>query len=291
MKKVVILGCENSHADDFLRIISENKEFSEIEVVGVYSLEPDAMKVLNEKYGVPLMSSLEEFVGKVDGVIITARDGVYHYPFAKPYIKEGAVMFIDKPITITEEEGVAFMKELISKGVKVTGGSIVKHDEFVQKLKKERLEGTGEKILGGLVRAPYQPNSAHSGFYFYAQHLVEMLCEIFGRFPKSVYAHANGTDITTIFKYEDYDAVGVFADNNYEYFAMIHTEKEMISSKVFTPAPKLCSYKEFKDFYDLLVNNRKGVDYKEFISPVFIMNAIKRSLKSGKEEKVNEILL
>ena len=41
MKKVVILGCENSHADDFLRIINENKEFSEIEVVGVYSKEEE----------------------------------------------------------------------------------------------------------------------------------------------------------------------------------------------------------------------------------------------------------
>ena len=31
--------------------------------------------------------------------------------------------------------------------------------------------------------------------------------------------------------------------------------------------------------------------YEDFIAPVFIMNAIDRSLKSGKEEKINEFAL
>ena len=41
MKKIAILGCENSHANNFLKYIKENPEFSEIEVVGVYSDEKE----------------------------------------------------------------------------------------------------------------------------------------------------------------------------------------------------------------------------------------------------------
>ena len=35
MKKIVILGCENSHANQFLNFIRDRQEFSDIEVVGV----------------------------------------------------------------------------------------------------------------------------------------------------------------------------------------------------------------------------------------------------------------
>ena len=59
------------------------------------------------------------------------------------------------------------------------------------------------KTLGGFIRAPYQAENAYGGFYFYAQHLVEMVCEIFGRFPLSVTAKKNGAQIHTVFHYAD----------------------------------------------------------------------------------------
>ena len=45
-------------------------------------------------------------------------------------------------------------------------------------------------------------------------------------------------------------------------------------------------YEEFKEFYGILSGDEQAISYEEFISPVFIMNAIERSLKSGKEEPV-----
>ena len=41
MYKIVILGCENSHANNFLRLIAEG-HYPEIEVIGIYSNEPEA---------------------------------------------------------------------------------------------------------------------------------------------------------------------------------------------------------------------------------------------------------
>ena len=46
MKKVVILGCENSHADTFLNLIRTGN-YPEIEVVGVYSDDRAAAEKLN----------------------------------------------------------------------------------------------------------------------------------------------------------------------------------------------------------------------------------------------------
>jgi len=119
MKKIVILGCENSHANGFLDFITKDAAFADIQVVGVYSEDTEAAKKLNEKYGVPVMERVDAAVGQVDGVIITARHGDKHYEFAKPYIPSGVPMFIDKPITINEDEAVAFMQELKENNVPV----------------------------------------------------------------------------------------------------------------------------------------------------------------------------
>ena len=41
MKKIVILGCENSHSDAFLKLITTKEEYSDVQVLGVYSDEPE----------------------------------------------------------------------------------------------------------------------------------------------------------------------------------------------------------------------------------------------------------
>ena len=47
-------------------------------------------------------------------------------------------------------------------------------------------------------------------------------------------------------------------------------------------------FMEFSEFYSLLLGGKQKISYDDFIAPVFIMNAIKRSLDSGCEENVKE---
>ena len=81
MYRIAILGCENSHADAFLKLIITEKLYTDIEVVGVFSEDAEAAAKLNEKYGVYVGASYDEFVGKVDGLMITARHGANHYKY------------------------------------------------------------------------------------------------------------------------------------------------------------------------------------------------------------------
>ena len=284
MKRIAILGCENSHADAFLKCIKEKEIFRDVSVIGVYSDDSSAAEKLNEKFGVPIMESYAEAVGKIDGLVITARHGDKHYKFAKPYIESGIPMFIDKPITINEDEAVEFMRELKMRGVRICGGSSLKQDEFVRKLKNERENEIGGKTLGGYVRAPYQSENEHGGFYFYAQHLVEMICEIFGRYPMSVTARKNGSQIHVLFHYTDYDCVGLFCDRNYIYYASRMSERGTSSFDI--SATNEWFEREFCEFYKLLSGGEQTATYKDIAAPVFIMNAIDRALKSGRKENV-----
>lgn len=281
MKRIVILGCENSHATKFLKEIKENPEYSDYEVVGVYSEEREAAEKLNADFGATVLNSYDEAVGRVDGVVITARHGKNHYKYAKPYIASGVPMFIDKPITVDCDEAVKFMRELRDAGVRVTGGSSLgKADEIID-LRMKVEEGFEGETLGGVVRAPLQSSSVHGGFYFYAQHLVEMVCSIFGKYPKSVKAFSVKGQKTVIFRYESYDVVGVFTEDSYRYFA---TRFSFDGSQGGVVVGSDNWFKrEFKDFNDLMNGGAQQISYDDFIVPVFIMRAIEKSLDSGEE--------
>ena len=288
MKKIVILGCENSHANSFLNFIRDNPKYSDVEVLGVYSDDAPAAQKLADEYGVKIMNAYDEAVGQVDGVVVTARHGDNHYKYAKPYIASGVPMFIDKPVTISEAEAIQMMQEFRAAGIRVTGGSSVIHEAFVQTLKKEREENIGGKTLGGLIRCPISMKNAYGDFFFYSEHLVGVMSEIFGFYPKSVQAFEKNGVLTVVFRYEEYDVVGQYTEGYYSYYASRSSE-EGIHGENFPL--ETCFKTEFDDYYSLLCGGAQKKSYEDFIAPVFVLNAIKRSLDSGKEEAVNEYKL
>ena len=128
MKKIVLLGCENSHAATFMGIIKNNPKYNDIEVIGCYSHETAPMESLNKTYGIPMMENYDQAVGKVDGVVVVARHGDNHLKYAKPYFGNVKAMFIDKPVTVKEEESLELVALAKQYGVKISGGSCIKYD-------------------------------------------------------------------------------------------------------------------------------------------------------------------
>lgn len=287
MKKIVILGCENSHADKFLDILKTNESFADISVIGVYSDETAEAEKLAEKYGVHSMASYDEAVGLVDGVIVTARHGANHYKYAKPYIASGVPMFIDKPITADTGEALAFMRELRAAGVRVTGGSSLRIAPEVQALAEEARTDVGGKTVGGTVRAPLDPDPAYGGFWFYSQHLVEMVGEIFGRYPKAVRALRKGDMTSVLFRYEDYDVNGLFCEHSWQYFVSRFAEKRSSAIDVVSRGAVWFPV-ELELFKSLLEGEEQPTSYDDFIAPIFVIDAIMRALESGREEAVAE---
>ena len=290
MKKIVILGCENSHADIFLGIMKDNPKYKDVECIGVYSHEEEPMRALQEKYGVKAMSSYDEAVDSADGVIITARHGDNHYKYARPYIRRGVPMFIDKPITISEREALELISECRAHGSSLTGGSSLIHEDIVKELRADAMSGFDGATLSGFVRCPLSLSSPNGGFYFYAEHLVGIVTSIFGYYPKSVCAFDNGGKITVIFRYESYDITGLYLDNNYSsYYAMRVSENHAKGAEFTVSGDSPCFARELEEFTSLLFGAEMPRTYEEIISPVFVMNAIERSLESGKEEAVSAI--
>lgn len=286
MYKVAILGCENSHANNFLRTVLQDGLVSDVEFVGVYSDEPAAAQRIHEQFGIPVADSYDAFVGKVDGVIITARHGDNHYKYAKPYLDSKIPLFIDKPITCSEEDAKEFMAELQKRKVPICGGSMCVLTDLVQQLKKAVAEKTYGNVMGGYLRAPVIMNSPYGGFFFYCQHLVQVMTDIFGGYPKTVQAFPKGNNINCLIRYEDFDVNITFTEGNNLYYAGISCENDVVGG---TYGFDGCFEREFLEFYDLLTGKPQKQSYEDFFAPVYVFNAIERSLKSGGEETVNSL--
>lgn len=285
MFKVAILGCENSHANSFLDAVINRKLVDDIEFVGVYSYDEEAAQKLHDKFGVYVAKSFDEFVGQVDGIMITARHGDNHYKYAKPYIESGIPMFIDKPITCTEEDAKAFVEELKANKVRVCGGSMCVYAEHVQKLKNAVAKQEYGKTLGGYLRAPINMENPYGGFFFYTQHLAQVAMEIFGNYPKAVHAVQNGDVCNCLLRYEEYDVNLSYTEGNYMYYAGISCEKAFTGAAYELDG---CSDKEVLEFHELLHGKEQPQSYEDFFAPVYVLNALNRALASGCEEAVHK---
>lgn len=285
MYKIAILGCENSHANSFLDFVIKDKLYDDVEIIGVYSDDEEAANKINAEYGVPVAKNYDEFVGKADGIMITARHGDNHYKYAKPYIESGIPLFIDKPITVSEEDALNLKSDLIKSGTKVCGGSVCKFPAFVKELKKAVLEKSYGTVYGGLIRGPIIMENDYGNFFFYSQHVVQVMCEIFGYFPNSVKAYVNGNVITCVVRYDDYDVNIVYTDGDSAFYAGISCEKYGVFAEYSLDG---CFNEEFESFYSLLKGEEQTETYDEFIAPVFILNAIDRSIKSSQEEMIKK---
>ena len=193
-------------------------------------------------------------------------------------------MFIDKPITVDCDEAVKFMRELREAGVRISGGSSLSQADEIIALRESVISKKDGETVGGIVRAPLQSDSVYGGFYFYAQHLVEMVSSVFGRYPKSVKAYTVENQKTVVFRYEKYDIVGIFTENSYKYFAARFSEGGSQGGEVL--GSPLWFKREFSEFDALLRGGEQELGYDEFISSVFVIDAIKKSLESGEEVAV-----
>lgn len=285
MYKIAILGCENSHANHFLRLISEGF-YPELQVVGIYSCEREAADKLGAEYNVPVMDDYAALKGQVDGVMITARHGDNHFKYAKPYMDDCIPMFIDKPITCTELDALEFMATAQAQGIRLCGGSTCAGYPNTLKLAAAVRDKAMGELRGGSVVCPYYFDSPYGGFYFYAQHLVEIMTTVFGGEVRRVFAHRAGSELTFIAQYDGFEVTGRYIEGGKYYSASVYGSEKMLCEELTGYGDSFKN--EMNDMLALLRGENMKKPYHTFIKPVFIMNTILRSLKSGRWEDIPE---
>ena len=280
--KIAILGVENSHADAFGKLVKENPKYSDIEIVGVYSEDEEAVKrLIDAGYTTYGAKTPDEFLGKVDGVLITARHGNNHHKYAMPYVKAGVPCFIDKPFCANLELANELAQTAKDNGALLCGGSCLK---FIDEIKSLARMVRNKKVSYGTVACPVSMVNNNGGFWFYSQHLVELLITIFGRKIKSITAYCPDQEknrVTVIFNYGTFDVTG-FYTANYRYTASLMTEDKNIYS-AFCDDVAYTYINEFDEFVEMVKSGVMQHSYDDLLYPVKVLDAIERSYKEKKE--------
>lgn len=286
MYKIAILGTENSHAINFAKLINGGHEmrggkgYDDFRVIGAYGYDEKANQELLEVGGVDyIVDNYDDFVGKVDAVMITARHGDDHYKFAKPYLESSIPMFVDKPITICEDEAIMLVKTAKEKGIPLTGGSCCGFVKDTQHMKSVvQNPGSLGKIIGGSVCAPINMKNDYGDFFFYSQHLVQISLEIFGYDIKSVSAFARDNSVIAVNHYDRYDISSHFGPPKYATTIYGLNSNLYREIDIMTDGYAL----EVEHFTNMVRTGKMYQSYHDFIKPVFVLNALKKSYETGK---------
>ncbi len=113
-----------------VRVYSELKG-----VENVYVFDPVAENAEKAKDFATICSSMEDLLGKVEAVSICVPTK-YHFDVARKAINAGISCLIEKPITLTVEEGEELLKLLRASGVMAGVGHIERFNPIVEEIKK-----------------------------------------------------------------------------------------------------------------------------------------------------------
>lgn len=288
MYRIGILGTENSHAMAFTQIFNGMNEeyageFEDIRVVGSYSRYPESDKALMEKGGTEFIADRpEDLLGKVDAVMVTARDGAYHAEFARPFIEAGIPAFIDKPFTRDGEEAVALARLAKEKKVPLVGGSSLKLCMETRRLAAFVQKNEG-KILGGSVVSPVSMNNEYGNFYFYSSHLAEISLSVFGYHPEWVMASETAAGVGVLTHYNGFDISNHFTEGMYEYSGTVITKEGIRTQNIGLDNAYA---EECRSFARMLRTGHMDYTYEQLVQPVFYLNAIDRAMKTGVKQQV-----
>jgi len=154
--------------------------------IGDKQLEPA------RKLGLPaerLTTHYKDFIAKVDGVVIVTP-AQSHFPLCKEFLKAGKDVFVEKPLTLLDEESKALAELAARKGRILQVGHILRFDPATLWLRDAIQSGDFGKVnmirghFGGFKR----PRNDGGVMFADGIHFVDLFNFILGAFPKSVLA-------------------------------------------------------------------------------------------------------
>lgn len=290
MVRIGILGSENSHADCFAKYFNlegeGNRNDPDYRVTAIGGNYPDRSRAVADYYKIDLVvDKPEDMLGKVDAVMVTARDGKFHAEFAEPFVRAGLPVFVDKPFT-TDVRGALDLIGLARKsGSLISGGSSVKLSGDAVILKNIVRTKSGS-IHGGNVIAPVSVENEYGGFWFYSGHLIETALEIFGTDVKAVTAVRSGGDVTAIMEYPEYCVSLNFVGDCYQSYQATVISKERNYTREIDIS--LCFNRECEEFVKMIETGVMPQSYEELAFPVVVTAALIESLGTGKRVEVKK---
>jgi hypothetical protein len=203
--KAGMIGLDTSHVTAFTNVLNNPKnegDLAGIKVVAGYPGGTDIpasktrvegfTKTLREKYMVEIVDSIDDLLKKVDVVLLESVDGRPHLEQAKPVLKAGKPVFIDKPVAGSLADAIQIYALASQTKTPVFSSSSLRFAPGVQAIRNDPKVG---EILGCDSYGPCPLEATHPDLFWYGIHGVEILFTIMGTGCESVVrVHTKETD-------------------------------------------------------------------------------------------------
>ncbi len=208
--RIGIIGCDTSHVPAFTGIFNDPKNDGDLAGFKVVAAFPGGsadievsrsrvegfIKQLREKWGVEIVSSIDELLPKVDAVLVESVDGRPHLAQVTPVLKSKKKVFIDKPIAGSLADALRIFQLAKQENVPLFSSSSLRFSPGTIQVKND-VKNVG-KILGCLAYSPCSLEPHHPDLFWYGVHGMETLYTIMGQGCVSVTrAHSKDFDVVT----------------------------------------------------------------------------------------------
>jgi hypothetical protein len=207
--KAGIIGLDTSHVVAFTNILNNPKNEGDLAGIKVVAAFPGGSpdipasknrlegftKTLREKHSVDIVNSVDALLKKVDVVLLESVDGRPHLEQARPVLKAGKPVFIDKPVAGSLADAIQIFELAKEHKVPVFSSSSLRFGPAVQAVRKNEKLGD---VLGCDYYGPCEIEPHHPDLFWYGIHGVEALFTIMGTGCESVArVHTKETDLVT----------------------------------------------------------------------------------------------
>ncbi|HEX6681930.1 MAG TPA: Gfo/Idh/MocA family oxidoreductase [Candidatus Limnocylindrales bacterium] len=283
MRRIGIIGTENSHVDHFIRLFNREQRYPGNTVVALSGGQSERNLKLQADGGIDLIVERpEDLIGKVDAAITCGRDGRLHREQSVPLLAAGIPMYVDKPLAASVDDAQAIIEAARRGKAPLASGSPLRYVPEIQTL-RDNQDGHGP-IRHLTVTGPADPDSEYSGLFFYGIHHVEAALQLLGNpvvEPGSPTVHVSRQDDTTVALVRLETVTLTFAfvrpgqDGNRVPFHAVLTGTRGVQASPLTLGPEY-SVPVAENFLEVWERGTPPAAPEQLVSPVALMESIVR---------------
>ncbi|MDB6138119.1 MAG: putative dehydrogenase [Verrucomicrobiaceae bacterium] len=188
--RVGMIGVDTSHAQEFAARLNDPANPSYVPGARIVAAFPVAStdlpgsaervdgftNTMRDKYGVRIVSSIDELSKTVDAVMILSLDGRAHLEQVKAVLPCKKPIFLDKPVAASLKDAVEIFQLAEAAGTPLFSASALRWYPGVQEVASAKIASPSGAISSG--PAPIQ--AFHPDLFFYGVHPTEALFTVLG---------------------------------------------------------------------------------------------------------------
>lgn len=191
--RIGMIGLDNSRVLSFARMLNEDGAPDHIpgaRLVAAWPGEPSAdfpmsadrheryRRELRDRYGVPMLGSIEEVAAQCDAWMLEAVDGRVHEALFERMAAYGKPVFVDKPLALDAAAAGRMLRLAEQAGTPLMSCSALRCAEALTEALAADAPGD---VCGADFFGPLDLEATQPGYFWYGIHTADMLFRAMGR--------------------------------------------------------------------------------------------------------------